>query len=149
MKRKSCLLSRKIFDEIRNIPPGARNTFVLIALFMITAILLFFTYGNSFFIIALLFILGAGSLSYKRWYKGIPLGIEQVTMTTFVVSKAFGLLPGLIFGVITAITGQYILGNDFDADAIPFFLGVAFVGFLAYSMPFPDIVSVALCSVIV
>jgi len=140
---------QRIADILEKIPAGVRNAIIITVLFIIMAILLFFMYGNSFFAITLLFLIGSISLLYKRWYKGVPFGIEQVTMTTFVVGKAFGPWTGMIFGVITAITGQYILGDDYDADAIPFFIGVAIVGFIAAFLPFTNIISVGICSLIV
>jgi len=140
---------QKIQDTLRKIPAGIRNALIIAVLFIAMAILLFYIYGNSFFVLTILFLIGSISLIYKRWYKGIPFGIEQVTMTTFVVGKAFGPWAGMIFGVITAITGQYILGDDYDADAIPFFIGVAIVGFIAAFLPFTNIISVGICSLIV
>ncbi|TAL55394.1 MAG: hypothetical protein EPN86_03345 [Nanoarchaeota archaeon] len=135
--------------RLERIPTATRNLMFLGILAISVLVLLVLSLGKELFALGLLFILGTSSLAYKRRYKGIPIGIEQVTMTTFVVGKAFGPGIGVIYGPLTAVVGQYILGNDFDADSIPFFFGAGIVGLTAHSLPFPPLLSVLLCSLIV
>lgn len=138
-----------LMTRLKNIPGHYLWVLGFLGLLIFIIVLLLASFGGKIFLLAFMFLLGAGSLTYKRWYKGLPFGIEQVTMTTFVVGKAFGPGIGVIYGPLTAVVGQYILGNDFDADSIPFFFGAGIVGLIAHSIPFPPLLSVLLCSLIV
>jgi len=115
----------------------------LIALFMLfIAIALI----SKFMGVVFLFFIGAVSMIYKRKFKGLPIGLEFVTVTTIVVSKSFGPLIGAIYGLATSITAQMV-STDYDAGMIFFFISSMLIGAIAYFIPFQIIVVIATMSI--
>ncbi len=109
----------------------ARKAAMAAALVIIGCLLAYFTFGGAIFVITIFFLIGAGSMYYKRHRKGLPLGIELITILTFVVGYSYGAVVGSFFGLVTGLIGQYFIGRDFDGDSFLFVIAVTVIGALS------------------
>lgn len=106
----------------------ARKAAIATALIIFGCLLAYFTFGGAVFVITIFFLIGAGSMYYKRHRKGLPIGIELITILTFVIGISYGAVVGVFFGLVTGIVGQYVVGRDFDGDSILFVIAVGIIG---------------------
>ena len=108
-----------------------RKRFILGAIILIT---LFISFGSRAILPFVLFIIGSVSMLYKRKIRGWPIGVEFVTITTFIAGHAYGPIIGALFGLITSVTAQ-MLSMDYDGGMVMFFVGNSLLGFISAFTP--------------
>ncbi len=143
MKKKS--LWKVLTDKIATVLKDKKTRRNLIAAFAVITIasIIWIAYGHKLIAVLVLFVFGAISMIHKRKVKGLPIGIEFVTMTTVIMSITHSAVAGALFGFLTSVTAQ-IIAQDFDGDMVLYFASMTIVGAVAGSTPLPHIITLSL-----
>ncbi|MBI2133708.1 hypothetical protein HYU11_03435 [Candidatus Woesearchaeota archaeon] len=73
---------------------------------------------KSLVVVSVLFVIGAFSTFYKRYFRAPP-AFELMTFTTVVVTINYGFLAGLIYGALVQLSSE-VLSGAIDAQIIIF-----------------------------